>query len=903
MSNGDFLFVWKKCLFITFFKSSKLYLEWMEHSDVLSPSQSQYSGLFTEHSPLGTPFDEELGESLEENVKKISRAVLDISADGIDIFKVDFTFDITTLREVPVILLTCKSREKSKISKLSSASLQEQKQQVYVVGIKETVQAQNKSKMVNEHCSQKGDANYDPSCQKVHFELVKLNVIYIDDYLGHINKSTLCLLSNFQILYINKHLKTLIIHHHDTNCKSNNAQHFKLERDVKTETCFKLVDVFHKYDCGITCVLLLLQSKESTEFISLHISFANKSEGVSQSIAFELRQAPLCVSLSEEVLKIAKHVQIISAASVLSCSTKLEVTLSALVVLTHTGYLLKIVNGAIVSHVNIMSHPEAEACCGEAWGGSCIKIVNLRDLDGEDVRMIAVQIDNFCCLIDLSTEKIVKTWSNVHTVSRFSDQQYGQWSLIVVLLPYGGGHPDKSILYRLNESDIILVDEKNVDENSRQKEKRSNFMHEEEKVGLSEKPRQALLFQEKMCEAALRESESLLHKKMAFLSSAWKRLSQTPAEKGQFSCQESLIPLFESTTIAESDDQMNCERPTVDSHCLLPAAMWRRSLDNLLIVGLTVTNCSTRCVRQVYLKLIPSQCDVTVAAQVDSVSKTGVSRAASLETETALLPGHSLNVFSYVDINQVFDGNSVKLLAFICYQRINTAVSINGPEYIDQFYSEIIVTPEDIINGNDSLHKFCPTHNDTGNKLTSVELQALDVIQTCHNFIVQSLFSSVSCMRQNLMDHPHFLHLEWVKQYIVIASSPLRMCRVQPLEQTSRHKMHIKLYARSQHEILLLVSFLSSLLPKDITIVPEAPKSLFYIQDTGKKLLEKTSSYIRRTREALMEAAEVTGCKEEHILKTDEQRAEDESKKVKNKKASQKCDAGEVPKVKRSKKR
>lgn len=52
-----------------------------------------------------------------------------------------------------------------------------------------------------------------------------------------------------------------------------------------------------------------------------------------------------------------------------------------------------------------------------------------------------------------------------------------------------------------------------------------------------------------------------------------------------------------------------------------------------------------------------------------------------------------------------------------------------------------------------------------------------------------------------------------------------------------------------------------------------------------------------------MEAAEVTGCKEEHILKTDEQRAEDESKKVKNKKASQKCDTGEVPKVKRSKKR
>ncbi|KAH9509966.1 hypothetical protein Btru_044745 [Bulinus truncatus] len=809
--------------------------------DEVNDLTTEYEDGFSQskESPQGSLFDafenNYTGNELKKP-KEIARAVIDITVCSADIIKVGYSFDNACLNEIPVILLRCRSKKNRKVPD------QAQQQQVYLVGVKE-INEHNLFKQQG-HCVHK-HKNMD-TCNNLKdqksskFELIKLRVFHFKDQLCKINNNNLHVISNFQILYINESLRTLEIFYYDIHSKII-MQDFKLDNVENKDTHLSILDVYVEHESGLSYVFVFVKNGEVINILCLQISYANFYEHLTKAVTYDVKPISLSLFISPDLTHIIKYLQICSTTTNVDYSTKSESICSSLCLLTETRFAIKVVNGVIKSVINVNNSFEAEEFSVENWGSSCIKFVSLMGCDDDD-DMVALRIDNFCCLINWSKEKVVKTWTSVYLISNNSDNHYGPPSLMIVFLPKDTGDHDHSLLFHLCESDFLFVsqDEMKEEENNDEENQTLSLKQPEEDIKQVEHPMRALLYQQKISEVAVKESESVLQNKISFVINSWKQLSQPSNDTVNFSAQAALVPLFHGSASTSRDNELPPKKPQGDHPRLIPFGLWKRTFDNFLIVGLSVKNNFTRPVTHICLKLIDS---LTEGTQSTETTQTSHSR----ESGTLLFPGQSCDISCYANISQCFTGVGVTLLSFICFQYFNadfTASSLKSlPEHSEQFYAEVGITAEELLNGTYSVDKSVLCMKKDLVNISRTDLQALDIIQNSIKLSVWSIISSVGCLSLKLDQHPFCMYLDITKQYLITGSHQLRMCRVQILNQSSRNQLDIKIYARSDYEALLLVQFLNSLLPEDVTIIPEKATNS-YLQELGGQVLAKTEHHI-----------------------------------------------------------
>ncbi|GFN90014.1 hypothetical protein PoB_001652000, partial [Plakobranchus ocellatus] len=136
------------------------------------------------------------------------------------------------------------------------------------------------------------------------------------------------------------------------------------------------------------------------------------------------------------------------------------------------------------------------------------------------------------------------------------------------------------------------------------------------------------------------------------------------------------------------------------------------------------------------------------------------------------------------------------------------------------------------------------------------DLLALDCVQTCTPLVVKSVVSSVLCLQCEVSSHPGFYAISGSngRHFIFVSDHQLRLCRIKILEQISKKEGRLQMFTRTDHQAVIFVQFLHSILPEDVTFIPYLPTVPHSIQQAGSILKQELQHKIANITAQLQQA-------------------------------------------------
>ncbi|BFZ24399.1 hypothetical protein BsWGS_27438 [Bradybaena similaris] len=594
--------------------------------------------------------------------------------------------------------------------------------------------------------------------------------------------------------------------------------------------------------------------------------------------SYDLTQLPL------ELLFAAHYAHILKAASIssftytydlLSKSTNFH---TSLIMLTETGYALRFIDGALRCCVNLSGHNDS-VWSPETWALAFVKVISF---DGCPDRT-AVQLNSACHLVDWATDKVVKCWQSVSAAVSCDVDLCGVSSLILVCLPESAACPATTTSRPLQECLLAVVDVDDVCADDAHKtvllDSGKTRQGSQQHVGAEEHVNQALCAASALqCKQAVSEMESQLKNKLSFLSDTWQHLTNLPVSgDGQSMSQTASPDQLSMAVLVEGSvpSLSGREKVQVRQDSRRPGkkyveagSAWKRLVDSSLVVGVPVRNVSLSHLRDVQIRLVPvPHCQSRI---LETVSKLNMysSKLASINSDISiqsgllqeptsqnefgqdsefnrhemLPPGKSTVATCTTDISAALGAHDLTVHIFLSYSVLSCGKSLVEESReskvcvtdVDEYCAQVVVTSSDMLDDVCSLG----ASRDVAATLTTTDLLALDCVQKHWTLLVLSVVSPVTCLSLRLSQDSRVRHLEWAQQFLFLGTPVLQYSRLQVLELSGRYKSTVKIFARSHSQALLLVRFLYTILPEDVTITLDTSHNSLAVRHISCALLE-----------------------------------------------------------------
>ncbi|RUS80737.1 hypothetical protein EGW08_011501, partial [Elysia chlorotica] len=733
----------------------------------------------------------------------------------------------------------------------------------------------------------------------INFELIILRSFHVNekskDSLWNQNftvSSNFRVVSFFNVLFLAKSSATLDLY------TANGVSSYSLfnRNECPSSNEIKVLDIYCDFIRHETFILFSYSEKMEVHNVRCIKILLNSYNDEKQS---PIRKTPQNVSpIPSEIVpqkylfdpdysQLVSAVNLISISSIQKAGNDSAYYSSDLTILTNTGFILCFMNGIMSACINIWNSIQ-ESCnfTIPEWNMAKFDFVSFGK---GSMERIAVLVDSACLLIDVEKEQVIKVWQSVLHVSKITTAQNASQRFVMVMSPTDDYKEKQRNLQLLDEKENIeIIDPYTVSSThdtdgweiasslQRQSSEESNSSC------IPQCAVDALLAQKKKHEISVMEARSELAAKEQFLMETWKRLqhlSLEASERFPDNSHSQLVPLLGESPREKDEEKSDEFQPSYSKHShlncqpgdphtstkqdLTPETKihrdahthievigqpWMRTMESLLVVGVSVRNICDRPIFGAHIHLLPvGSCSFSMVECIPSEEPTSManySSSASTEASSIMQPDSERTLTCFVDTAQLLCPSDMRLMLNITFSVNRSTTKLK--KFLDarrldnrQFTincGNITLSTQDVISAKYSLEQDFIRMKSESSVDPTISMQALDCVQKSISLVVQSKISSVLCLESKLNCHPYCLAI--CGCHIFVADHQLRFCRVKGMRQVSKKEGKIQIFTRTDSQAVLLVKFLHSILPEDVTLLPDLPSPSLSLKQ-GSDILHK----------------------------------------------------------------
>ncbi|XP_071125988.1 Fanconi anemia group B protein-like isoform X1 [Mytilus edulis] len=504
---------------------------------------------------------------------------------------------------------------------------------------------------------------------------------------------------------------------------------------------------------------------------------------------------------------------------VISClEDKFEIECTAYAV-TDDGYILKFTNGRLLFAV-----PTHIQCTFDLR----LDLIECVPLQRCYLSLFTNETITIICIGD---EKITHTWSNVKQVLCDDFVKNGGQQLLILEKEFDG---EKGFI--LTDFDIVHEDTCTTAELV------ENGKKTEEEKSSTSTALFALQSRLRNEVVSLNELQSEIDERRTHITELWKSTELLNQGKTSASTNTSMLISLIGT---ENGSEIFTQPKKEDSSAILKVpAVWKRVVQNTLVIGAEVVNSSNSDFAYVAMTMVQPECNnsqvLTFTSECYDLGKTSRDYSYHNVSKRRRVSAASLSNFNGTECFQVKSGQSVtilcktsipsfRIMSDVKYEMfINVTDSISHEEHRNKkvvYAGEVTLSSLDILQGKHTVSAKKIFHQDNpGTEPFTAEIQrnilALNSVQVCTPLGVRSTRFPLSQLQSRLRKRAGLVLLEKYECMVFDNIQPLEGVRLYIDEYGDEKELKLTVYTSCEDQLYLLLHHLYSLLPDDVLIIP-----------------------------------------------------------------------------------